>query len=441
MNRRKPKCVLVNPWVYDFSALNLWSRPLGLLRTAEYLSQFDVDLYFIDCMDELKTERKFGTGKYSRQIIEKPEVLRGVPRNYARYGISLDRFEKEFRACLPCDLVLVSSIMTYWYPGVQKVIEIVKRIAPEVPVVLGGIYATLFHEHAVMKSGADYVFDGQVSNDPSERLKAVVERFGWRLNREGPVRPYYELGLYRSYAFAPLLTAHGCPYRCSYCASSILSGEFVQRDPAVIVREISALHDAGVRDFAFYDDALLVNADAHLTAIIKSILSSEMKVRFHCPNGIHARYINDEIAWLMKESGFTTLRLSLETVNVERQMNTGGKVTCEVLQKAVGALKKCGFRKDNIGIYVMYGLPGQSFSEVRDSVNFVKGLGVRVNLTEFSPIPQTECWNELKNTGKISDDFDPLLTNNSVFSLLFSDYGPANIEALKRDVRRYNSQR
>jgi len=441
MNRRKSKFVLINPWVYDFAALNLWSRPLGLLRVAEYLSQFDVDLRFIDCTDELKTERKFGTGKYSRQIIEKPAALSRVPRHYARYGISLDFFEKQFRACIPCDLVLVSSMMTYWYPGAQKVIEIVKRLSPDVPVVLGGIYATLFYHHAVENSGADDIFDGQVSNDPSDRLMAVIERFGGRLSRKEPVRPYYQLGLYRSYPFAPVLTSMGCPFSCSYCASSILFNGFKQRDPSFIIKEIKELCDAGVRDFAFYDDALLVNADSHLKTVLRRIITSKMHIRFHCPNGIHARFMDDEMAYLMKEAGFTTLRLSLETVNEDRQMKTGGKVTAEALQRAVGSLKKYGFRKDNIGIYLMYGLPGQSFSEVLDSVNFVKGLGVGINLTEFSPIPKTDSWNDLKNKGIISDNLDPLLTNNSVFSLLFSDYDPEGIEDLKLDVKRYNSQK
>ena len=98
-------------------------------------------------------------------------------------------------------------------------------------------------------------------------------------------------------------------------------------------------------------------------------------------------------------------------------------MTSGALEKAVGHLKKHGFMKDNIGIYLMYGLPGQSFMEVQESVNFVKSLDVRINLTEFSPIPKTDCWNDLKNIGVINDDLDPLLTNNSVFSLLFSDYG------------------
>ena len=43
-----------------------------------------------------------------------------------------------------------------------------------------------------------------------------------------------------------------------------------------------------------------------------------MDIRFHCPNGLHARLIDDELAKLMKESGFRTLRLSLETVNTRK---------------------------------------------------------------------------------------------------------------------------
>ena len=45
----KLKIVLVNPWIYDFAAFNLWARPLGLLRVAEHLSSFDTELFFIDC--------------------------------------------------------------------------------------------------------------------------------------------------------------------------------------------------------------------------------------------------------------------------------------------------------------------------------------------------------------------------------------------------------
>lgn len=431
----KTKCLLINPWVCDFSALNLWSRPLGLLRVAEYLSQYDVELSFIDCTDVYFKKRKFGTGKYPRQIIEKPGVLKQVPKNFARYGISLDKFKSSLKKNLPCDIVFVTSIMSYWYPGVQQAIEIVKSISPRTPVILGGIYATLYQRHAQENSGADHIFTGRIQ----EEIEKTSKEFGFPFTSKKNSLPYYKLGLYQDMPFAPILTSTGCPYSCSYCASSVLSDRFVQEEPSTVISEIKELYEAGVRDFAFYDDALLVNADSHMKVILREVIASGIKVRFHCPNGIHARFIDDELAGLMYKSGFTTLRISLETVDRERQLNTGGKITSDVFRSTICNLKMQGFTKEQIGVYLMYGLPGQDLDEVRESVNFLKGLGVRINLNEFSPIPGTTNWDELISNGIITGDIDPLLTNNSVFAYLYSGYEADAVEKLKLDVKEYNS--
>jgi radical SAM superfamily enzyme YgiQ (UPF0313 family) len=430
----RPKILLINPWIYDFSAVNLWSRPLGLLKVAEYLSRFDIDLEMIDCTDIYEKKRKYGTGKYPRQIVQKPGVLKTVPRNFARYGMTVDDFRAVLKDHMPFDLIIVTSIMTYWYPGVIEAIDIVRQLSPGMPVILGGIYGTLYSDHATSNSGADHVFRGHISG----ALAKIINNSGIKLNRGSAPGSYYNLGLYESYPFAPLITSSGCRYKCSYCASPLLFKGFKQRGPMEVVREIKDLYRKGVRDFAFYDDALLVNADSHLKIILKQVTKSGLKVRFHCPNGMHVRFIDDELAGLMKQSGFTTLRLSLETVDEDRQAKTSGKTTTENFLSAVSSLKNHGFEKKHIGVYLMYGLPGQDFAEVLEGVEFLKSLGVRINLTEFSPIPGTSSWDELISHGIIDDSIDPLVTNNSVFSLLYADYGLEAIEGLKNEVKAYN---
>ena len=154
---------------------------------------------------------------------------------------------------------------------------------------------------------------------------------------------------------------------------------------------------------------------------------------------MHAKFIDDELAYLMKVSGFSTLRLSLETVNAERQSTTGGKITTDLFKGSVHHLKKHGFTKKQIGVYLMYGLPGQDLKEVEEGVNYLRNLGVRINLTDFSPIPGTSCWYELVAGGTITDTIDPLLTNNSVFSLLYAGYDICAFERLKTEVHKYNN--
>jgi radical SAM superfamily enzyme YgiQ (UPF0313 family) len=413
--------------------MNLWSRPLGLLHTAEYMSRFDIDFAMIDCMD-LYREKKFGTGRYPRKIVKKPDVLRSIPRHFKRYGLDIADFIRRVKSALPCDFVFVTSLMTYWYPGVQKAVEIIKSLTPGTPVILGGLYATLFHEHAVQASGADAVYTGHIKDD----IIALLDHFGIRL-REKPQDISCSPVLCQSRPFSPVLTSRGCPYRCSYCASPFLSDRFIQKNPEDIIDEIYGLSATGTRDIAFYDDALLVNADAHIKVILRETMRCCPGIRFHCPNGLHARHIDDDLAYLMKQSGFTTLRLSLETINTARQAETGGKVTLDAFVRSVKYLKKHGFTKREIGVYLMYGLPGQGLEEVKEGVHFLKDLGVGINLTEFSPIPHTQCWEELKKQGVIHDGIDPLLTNNTVFPYLFSGYDPDEIDKLKLEVKEYNS--
>lgn len=429
----KLRILLINPWIYDFAAASLWSRPLGLLKVAEYLSSFNVELLFIDCTDVF-LKPGYGRGKYPKERIEKPQCLKPVPRVFGRYGISPDCFGLRLAQAAPFDLVLVTSVMSWWYPGVQKVIEIIREGYKRVPVILGGIYATLWHDHASANSGADFIYQGAVG----EGVRVIFNTFGFRLKRKSDSSPYYKLGLYQNYPFAPVLTGTGCPFECSYCASRILGKDFSQRPPREVVSEIKELSEKGIRDFAFYDDALLVNADKHIKPILNELMARGINARFHCPNGLHARFIDEDLARLMKDSGFRTIRLGFETYDGKRQKETGGKVTCEDLSRAVKHLKKHGFTKKEIGVYLMYGLPGQTFEEVKDGVEFLRSLSVRIHLAEFSPIPGTDCWKDLEDKGIVKKGMDPLLTNNTVFSYLFSGYEPHEIDKLKLAVKNYN---
>ncbi len=428
------RVLLVNPWIYDFAATDLWSRPLGLMRVAECLSGFDMDLSFIDCCIS-SGSGSFGKGKYPKEEVNRPVCLKGIPRVYGRYGISVDDFRNELQGKAPFDIVFVTSIMSYWYPGVQKVIGMLREMRRDMPIVLGGIYATLWHRHALETSGADYVHTGQLG----EEISVILNTFGFRVKRRGASLPFHRLPIHRPHPFWPLLTSSGCPYSCSYCGSGLLNRTFVQRPAEEVVREIRERHHEGIRDFVLYDDALLFDADAHIKPILRGVIDSGISARFHCPNGLHARFIDNGLAGLMKAAGFTTLRLGLETLNERRQGETGGKVSSSDFERAVVSLRKNGFAKQEAGAYLMYGLPGQGLDEVKHGVDFLRQLDVRIHLTEYSPIPGTRCWEELAAEGIVGHNTDPLLTNNTIFSYLHSGYDPEELDRIRLSVKTHNA--
>jgi radical SAM superfamily enzyme YgiQ (UPF0313 family) len=442
------KILLINPWIYDFAAYDFWLKPLGLLYLGGLLRRNNHQIHFIDCLDPyhpaMQTTAKkpqrhaYGDGKFFRQVIEKPEKLKMIPRNYCRYGITPDIFRHEFSSHQDADIVLITSLMTYWYPGVVEAIKIIKEILPDIPVVLGGKYATLCYDHALKNSGADFIISGA---GEKKILQLMHDLFGEDPSCEPDWAnldsfPYPAFDLIRNPEQVPLTTSRGCPYQCSYCASHILNDKFCRRNPLKVADEIEYWQkEFGVKNFAFYDDALLVNPAEMIIILLKEVEKRKLSCNFHCPNGLHLREINKEISQLLFNSGFKTNRFGFETSDFKQQMETGGKVKNEELRNAVHHLKNAGYETRDIGIYLLCGLPGQRAAEVRESIDFVLECGAKPVLAEYSPIPGTKMWAEAVALSPFDIQGEPLYHNNSLLPCRNNDFSYDVYSEIKMSLR------
>ncbi len=400
--------LLINPWIVDTAAYNFWIRPLGLYALAQWIAERGGECVFIDCLSPARAP-----GRFPVDEVPTPECVRaaGLRRRFRRYGIGLDQFMWRLKGAGRVNAVLVTSAMSYWYPGVQMVIELVRKVMPGVPVILGGVYPTLWPVHAKRHSLADHVIQG-----PLERVQRLLA--GLLKLPEAPVRqarPWYRLGLHDQADFSAIRTASGCPFRCSYCASRLVSGPFRPRRPKDILEEIQALYGMGVRQVCFYDDALLVDFDTRLGPVLEDVKARGMDMVFHTPNAMHASLVDRHVASLLFMTCFRTLRISLETVDRTRQQKSGGKVASSDVEVAVRYFTEAGYRPEEIGVYLLAALPGQDIHEVRAGIEFVKAMGAKPYIAEMSPIPGTGTWHEFRQMGLVHDDMDPLLTNNSLF--------------------------
>ena len=226
--------------------------------------------------------------------------------------------------------------------GVFEAIRIIKEVLPQIPVVLGGKYATLCHDHALKFSGADHVIAGAGEKQIFALLnKLFGEEVSFLPEENGlDSYPYPAFDLITKIEQLPLITSRGCPYRCSYCASHIFNDRFRRRHPIKVVNEIEHWQNQyGVINYCFYDDALLVNPEEMIVPLLQEIRKRNLTCRFHCPNGLHLREITQELAEMLYCSGFKTIRFGFETSDFNRQIQTGGKVKNEELRQAVHHLK------------------------------------------------------------------------------------------------------
>lgn len=385
-----PTALLINPWIYDFSAYDLWMRPIGLLRVASYLRKQGFKVVFFDCLDSRPRRDDYGCGKFTKKLVEKPEVIKDVQRAFYRYGI--DVLEVSVRP----DVVYVGSGMTYWYPGVVEVIRLIRSKWPGVKIILGGIYANLCKEHALRYSGADEIWNGKRIND------------------------YPAWDLYGSTDSIVIQTSFGCPFSCSYCGAD---RNFSRRPYGEVIDEIQLFSP---RDVAFYDDALLVNVKPLLNEIIRR----KIKIRFHTPNGLHARFIDREVAGLMKQAGFVTIRIGLETTK------ENSKVTNEEFLQAVRYLKEAGFTAKEIAVYTMFGSLEDGPKDVIEDIRFVTEVAkVPIKLNAYALVPGSE---DYRRWG-FSDDLDPLWHNKTIFPLLNKRYTLEKIRELRELARIKNN--
>ncbi len=434
--------LLVNPWIYDFTAYDFWLRPLGLLYIASLIrkhTRFRLD--FIDCLDRHSTlsreEIKIkpdGRGPFHKEEVPKPSVLKDVPRKFSRYGIPVPLFLDRLGQIPPPDLVLVTCTMTYWYPGIQLVAELIRKKYGRVPIVLGGVYGTLMPEHARTFSGADVVFQGAGEREIFSLLKDILGDSSYpdyRYENLDEV-PWPAFDLLSAKDVLPVLTSRGCPFNCTFCASPLLHEKFEQRTASSVVSEVEHHYrEHKTRNFAFYDDALLMRKDNHIIPLLKELLPKKLPVFFHTPNGLHLREIDSEIASLFKKANFQSLFLSQESVDEDVLKKAGSKVSKGDLEKALVHLEKTGYRRSEINVYLMVGLPGQDIASVRESILHVQNLGANPRLTYFSPVPGTKEWEELVKKGYLAQDADPLLHNKLAFLYLSAEVSPQELRSLK----------
>ena len=424
MPNTAPHILLVNPWIHDFAAYDFWAKPLGLLTLGAILRQHGFRISYVDCQDrrhplarKSSHHHRFGRGPFVKTRIAKPVALDDIPRHYCRYGILPEWFDQSLAHIAKPDLILVTSQMTYWYPGIHETIARLKAAYPSVPIVLGGIYATLCRSHAIRHSGADQVISGPAE----EALLPLVEQFtGHQMQiRFAPRRldsyPYPAFDLQHQLDYVPLLTSRGCPFSCAYCASNVLNPELMRRSHASVVEEIRYWHHSlGIVDFAFYDDALLIDADNHALPILEGIVQTGLKLRFHTPNALHIRAIRPQVARSMQQAGFETIRLGLETASIDTDDRLDRKVTMAEFRNAVQNLKDAGFDRHQIGAYLLVGLPEQSLADLEWSIHLVKQYRITPVLAHYSPIPHTPLWPKAVAASRYPLEDDPIYTNNAI---------------------------
>jgi len=147
---------------------------------------------------------------------------------------------------------------------------------------------------------------------------------------------------------------------------------------------------------------------------------------FHTPNAMNARFIDAQLARLLVTAGFKNVFLVFESGAFAWQKSTGGKVYSDELRRAVENLLHAGTDPHGLYAYLIVGHPKSDEQAVEASMLFAHALGIKVMLSEFSPIPGTPDGEQCR---RWIDLDEPLRHNKTAF--VINRLGAMEINRLK----------
>lgn len=324
-----------------------------------------------------------------------------------------------------CDLLGISIQTITSRQGYRIADEARKR---GVPVVIGGVHATLNPDEAI--GHADFL----VRNEGEETLPELVQQMEGRRNYEqvlglsfrdgkkkthNPARPLLKnldkvpLPDWRLIAGweNPLLTpinyliyftqvSRGCPFLCNFCSITKTFGhEYRSRSPEHVVEELKERPMKTQNVLFFLDDSIAADKD-----YLKTLL--ELMVRKKCvPEvGWHSQMRADvcgdkELLKLMKKTNCLAATFGFESINPE---------TLRFMQKgqSVETIKRCIKAMHDHDIFVIgffvFGSDHDTVDTIRQTVQFAKDEGVDFSgFMPLTPFPGTPFYEEMESQGRI----------------------------------------
>lgn len=328
-----------------------------------------------------------------------------------------------------CDPGLIGIMaLTPNLPSVVHTVKTVKRIRPDVDIVIGGPHTRLFAEETCRLEGVDLVLPGEAEctlpmlvdqlADGRNQLQVpgLVTGAGLPLvsgetappppdldalplpDREGT-----EVAAYRGIGgidcvFTTMITSRGCPHRCTFCSTP--RGDFRARSVASVVEEMSRCAELGIEHVYFLDDTFPTTG-SRADELFEILAGRSDLPSWSCRTT--AGGLTEEILFRMKRAGCLRVQVGVETWSDEGLSVLGKRTSIEKIRRTFAATRKVGMPSV---AYFMLGLPHErSVDDVRQLGVFARSLAPTYAMFNVLTLyPGTELFRQAVEKGLVSED-------------------------------------
>lgn len=363
--------------------------------------------------------------------------------------ISEDDFWKQVDA-LEVDIVLISATIRQ-IKGAQTVAKKVKTSYPNAFVILGGPGpSALLQDLRFLK---DSVIDIVVKGEAEETLPKLLwhifkgialddvpnlvisKNLGGQLvstridptppditQIPWPLRSIFDEQAYiqrwrdsANMTSVHIMGSRGCPFTCAFCDRTVTGTRLRYRNVDDVADEMVFLEKRYSPDDIFYFDDLFTVKKSRVLALCNAIKSRSLQTVWSAQGRVDC--VDKEMLQAMKEAGCTELMFGVESGsdNILRFLVKG--FTREKIIRAFDLCHEVGIKA---GAYLIVGVPGETYNDIRDTVSLVERIEPSLlNFSYLTPFPNTTLYTATQHwigdwDFEQWDDFD-----NSVYTCKF----------------------
>jgi radical SAM superfamily enzyme YgiQ (UPF0313 family) len=334
-------------------------------------------------------------------------------------------------------VIALSFLSTTSYPTAKSMARRLKQTAPDTPVILGGVFATMnakkvladcpYADCVGVGEGEELLPDYLRNLDDPGQVAGLVWRNGDEIIENAP-RPiikdldqfpypdrtslpidYIEsmpldvpavLSLDR---FCTMQTSRGCPYPCIYCdIPALADGKWRCRSPEHVLGEMQQLSDEGYRSIYLTDDHFLLKRK-RIQAICQGVIDRKLQFRWGCEGRVDSVAI-DQFP-LMAEANCSFLAFGVEA-GTQKVLDRLKKMqNLEQIERGISEAKRHGI--DTAHGFFLVGSPDETEADILQSFRFAARLKLDTfGFNRLCAYRGTPLWQEYIERGIIDDERD-----------------------------------
>jgi radical SAM superfamily enzyme YgiQ (UPF0313 family) len=277
-------------------------------------------------------------------------------------------------------------------------------------VVLGGLHVTALAQEALHHADAVVVGEGELSwpevisdvlssGTPRRR---IYDGRGKSFDLADAPVPRHDLLELERYNRLTVQTQRGCPFRCEFCAASLMISPAYKLKPvARVVTEIEAIKRLWAAPFIeFADDNTFVNK-RHSRELLRALVPQ--KIRWFTETDLSVAS-DSELLALMRDSGCAQVLVGFEATTLKALSGVEQKADWKAKQlerylSAIDQIQSYGVAVNGCFILGLDGSGMESFDQIRD---FVRQSRLQeVQITVQTAFPGTPLYTRLMMEGRI----------------------------------------